>query len=108
MMEDKSGVSHVMEESQVDVQIKQTKAQPQLADRPNWTNGKQLLLYSFYTVNYAAKNSPFSHVFEMIRRSHLGYFTNTNIYILQYLNVMTANKSIWGYICAKTMLLSII
>lgn len=40
MMEDKSGVSHVMEESQVDVQIKQTKAQPQLADRPNWTNGQ--------------------------------------------------------------------
>ncbi|XP_068432130.1 transmembrane protein 268 [Clinocottus analis] len=42
MMEDKNGVSHVMEESQVDVQDKQTKAPPQQAntDRPTWSNGQ--------------------------------------------------------------------
>ncbi|XP_034401753.1 transmembrane protein 268 [Cyclopterus lumpus] len=42
MMEDKSGVSHVMEESPVDVQISQIKAEPQQANinRPNWSNGQ--------------------------------------------------------------------
>ncbi|XP_049891014.1 transmembrane protein 268 [Epinephelus moara] len=42
MMEDKNGVCQVMEESEVDVQIRQTKAQPQQADnnRPNWSNGQ--------------------------------------------------------------------
>ncbi|XP_075962549.1 transmembrane protein 268 isoform X3 [Anarhichas minor] len=45
MMEDKSGVCHVMEENQVDVQITQAKAQPQQADnhRPNWANGQCVL-----------------------------------------------------------------
>ncbi|XP_032391616.1 transmembrane protein 268 [Etheostoma spectabile] len=42
MMEDKNRVCHVMEESEVDVQIKQTKAQPQQAsnNRPTWSNGQ--------------------------------------------------------------------
>ncbi|XP_054461974.1 transmembrane protein 268 isoform X3 [Anoplopoma fimbria] len=42
MMEDKGEVCHVMEECQVDVQIRQNKAQPQQANinRPNWSNGQ--------------------------------------------------------------------
>ncbi|XP_071356496.1 transmembrane protein 268 [Trachinotus anak] len=40
MMEDRNGVSHVIE-SEVDVQIRQTKAQPQAKNnRPNWSNGQ--------------------------------------------------------------------
>lgn len=38
MME--SGLGHAMEESEVDVQIRRTKAQPQTNNnRPNWSNG---------------------------------------------------------------------
>ncbi|XP_029298662.1 transmembrane protein 268 [Cottoperca gobio] len=42
MMEDKNRVGHVMEENEVDVQIRQTKAQLQQANntRPNWSNGQ--------------------------------------------------------------------
>ncbi|XP_042363064.1 transmembrane protein 268 [Plectropomus leopardus] len=42
MMEDKNGVCHTMEESDVDVQIRETKAQPQQANnnRPKWSNGQ--------------------------------------------------------------------
>lgn len=42
MMEDKNEACHVMEESEVDVQDRQTKAQPQQANnnRPNWSNGQ--------------------------------------------------------------------
>uniref|UniRef100_A0AAQ4Q4L6 Transmembrane protein 268 n=1 Tax=Gasterosteus aculeatus aculeatus TaxID=481459 RepID=A0AAQ4Q4L6_GASAC len=42
MMEDNSGVCHVMEENRVDVQIRQTEAEPQQADNnvPKWTNGQ--------------------------------------------------------------------
>ncbi|XP_037651115.1 transmembrane protein 268 isoform X1 [Sebastes umbrosus] len=42
MMEDNNGVCHVMEESEVDEQIRQTKAQPHEENnsRPNWTNGQ--------------------------------------------------------------------
>lgn len=47
MMEDKNGVSHVMEESEVDVQVRQTKAQPQQANnRPNWSNGQCVVAMS--------------------------------------------------------------
>ncbi|XP_070778076.1 transmembrane protein 268 [Enoplosus armatus] len=44
MMEDKSGLGHVMEEGEVDVQMRQTKAQPQANNnRPNWSNGQCVL-----------------------------------------------------------------
>lgn len=40
MTEDKNRVCHVMEETGVDVQIRQTKAQPQANNnRPHWSNG---------------------------------------------------------------------
>ncbi|XP_039978223.1 transmembrane protein 268 isoform X2 [Xiphias gladius] len=43
-MEDKNRVCHVMEESEVDVQIRQAKAQPQVSsNRPNWSNGQCVL-----------------------------------------------------------------
>ncbi|KAL6099552.1 tmem268 [Pungitius sinensis] len=42
MMEDKSGVCHVMEENRVDVQIRQTKTEQQQANNnvPKWSNGQ--------------------------------------------------------------------
>ncbi|KAM9339966.1 transmembrane protein 268 [Symphorus nematophorus] len=41
MMADKNGLGHVMEESEVDVQIGQTKAQPQANNcTRNWSNGQ--------------------------------------------------------------------
>lgn len=44
MMEDKNGVCHVMEESEVDVQIRHTKVQPQANNSiPKWSNGQCVL-----------------------------------------------------------------
>ncbi|XP_040910102.1 transmembrane protein 268 isoform X2 [Toxotes jaculatrix] len=44
MMEDRNGVCHVMEESEVDVEIRQTKPQSQANNnRPNWSNGQCVL-----------------------------------------------------------------
>lgn len=42
-MEDKNGLAYETEESEVDVHIRQTKAQPQGSNnRPKWLNGCQL------------------------------------------------------------------
>lgn len=44
MMEDKNGHGHVMEEGEVDVQIRQTKDQPQANNnKPKWSNGQCVL-----------------------------------------------------------------
>ncbi|KAI3358720.1 hypothetical protein L3Q82_015135, partial [Scortum barcoo] len=44
MMEDRNGLCHVMEESEEDVQIRQTKPQPQAnSNRPSWSNGQRVL-----------------------------------------------------------------
>ncbi|XP_070702478.1 transmembrane protein 268 [Pempheris klunzingeri] len=53
MMEDKNRVCGVMEESEVDAQIGQTKAQPQANNnRPNWSNGQCVVaMPSFSALN---------------------------------------------------------
>ncbi|KAF7662115.1 hypothetical protein LDENG_00245780 [Lucifuga dentata] len=52
MMASKNGISHVMEESDVDVQPSQTKVQPQNNNTPKWSNGQCVLtLPSFSMLN---------------------------------------------------------
>lgn len=53
MMEDRNGFGPVMAESEVDVQIRQTKAQPQATNtRTNWSNGQCVLAVpSFSALN---------------------------------------------------------
>lgn len=43
MMEDRNGVCHVMEDSEVDVQNRQTSIQPQANNKPKWSNGQCVL-----------------------------------------------------------------